>query len=190
MLAAAQISAVLVLFVFYAPPMLVNGAFAMPPPLSRTHSSFQIEPPVMPKLAPYTCRVPIRAAHSDSVLEGTAETVESSFTAFTANIENSTNTAIPQLIRPHPRTVYSRLDEVEKQLTTTRKLLCDITGALIFCDDMSLRERDILKLIPHIHSSNDTNNNWQTRAPRLLRRSLHGILKTHGLEASHPPHNQ
>ena len=186
MYAAAQISVVLVMFAFYAPPLFVHGAFAVPPPLSRTHSSFQIEPPVMPKLAPYAC---LR----------TAETVEpslgafSAFTANTANIENSTNTAIPQLIRPHPRTVYSRLDEVEKQLAATRKLLCDITGALIFCDDMSLRERDILKLIPHIHSNNEgnssksTNNNWQTRAPRLLRRSLHSILRTHGLDAS-PPH--
>ena len=184
MLAAAQISMVLVLFAFYAPPLFVSGAFAVPPPLSRSQSSFQIEPPVMPKLAPYACP---RAA----------QTLEPSFTAFdaftanTANIENSTSTAIPQLIRPHPRTVYSRLDEVETQLAATRKLLCEITGALIFCDDMSLRERDILKLIPYIHSSNDTNNNWKTRAPRLLRRSLHGILKTHGLDASHPhPHNQ
>ena len=155
MLAAAQISMVLVLFAFYAPPLFVSGAFAVPPPLSRSQSSFQIEPPVMPKLAPYACP---RAA----------QTLEPSFTAFdaftanTANIENSTSTAIPQLIRPHPRTVYSRLDEVETQLAATRKLLCEITGALIFCDDMSLRERDILKLIPYIHSSNDTNNNYVT----------------------------
>ena len=60
----------------------------------------------------------------------------------------------------------------------------ELMNAFIFCDDMALRERDVLQVFPLMFGF-DGNEAEQYRKPILLRRTIFSIMKERGMQV-HP----
>ena len=66
---------------------------------------------------------------------------------------------------------------MERSVHLLRGYVEELSGALVFCDDMALRERDVLKVFDDIYI-----NSTHRRRAKLLRREVHDAARRYGFE--------
>tara|TARA_B110000444_G_scaffold64864_1_gene60782 strand:+ start:331 stop:900 length:570 start_codon:yes stop_codon:yes gene_type:complete len=80
-------------------------------------------------------------------------------------------------LEPRATALEREVRELRRDVAVLRKVVQGMSGALIFCDDMALRERELLINLSVYADLNLTS----TRPPALLRRTLLGVLNEHQL---------
>ena len=75
-----------------------------------------------------------------------------------------------------------RLAACERRLATLTRAIEGVTGALVYSDDMALREREVLSVMPVLlHEDSDGPPVEHHRKVILLRRSVHDVMDKNGL---------
>ena len=99
-------------------------------------------------------------------------------------------------VRRESRILAARVEELQRDVVFVQKLIDEISGALIFSDDMALRERDVLTrfgpvylLNPYAVNETDYRRPDTFRRPILLRRTLEGILHRYNRSPTPLPHH-
>ena len=80
-------------------------------------------------------------------------------------------------VEPRTAALERELRELRRDVAVLREVVQGVSGAMIFCDDMALRERELLINLSVYADLNLTS----TRPPALLRRTLLGVLNAHQL---------
>ena len=107
--------------------------------------------------------------------------------AMTPNMNTSESLCDSQLDQRPSHTngkndIEFRLATCERRLATLTRAIEGVTGALVYSDDMALREREVLSVMPVLlHDNGDGPPIEHHRKVILLRRSVHDVMDKNGL---------
>lgn len=82
-----------------------------------------------------------------------------------------------------PKHVAKNINDLNREVLRLRKVIGAMSGALLFCDDMALRERELLTTLSLYADLNFSS----VRSPALLRETLNSIMHEYSIEPTPLP---
>lgn len=128
----------------------------------------------------------MRSASSTAV-QGSATSDANGDISYPVTFSNASH---PSALVPKPKfrgdDLELRLASCERRLSVLTRAFEGVAGALIHCDDMALRERDVLSVFPVLlYGGEDDVPVEHHRKTILLRRTVQTIMESNGL-TPHP----